>query len=128
MHEHQHMEMRNKNIYVMGGEKPGQLGACGIAPAMGSMAQVCEPELLASAHKVTPKSTGNSSLTQVYNCWSGLPLSVLAGILEGLSWRDGCRAAAASRVFLEAGRSQRVLTFDGVDTESKARACSLNAP
>lgn len=47
-------------------------------------------------------------------------MSVLAGILEGLSWRDGCRAAAASRVFLEAGRSQRVLTFDGVDTESKA--------
>ncbi len=94
---------------------------------MGSMAQVCEPELLDFPRKVTSESMDNSLQTQVYNCWSGLPLSVLAGILEGLSWRDGCRAAAASRVFLEAGRSQRVLTFDGVDTESKARACSLNA-
>ena len=49
-----------------------------------------------------------------------LPLHIWAGVLEGLSWRDGCRAAAASRVFLEAGRSQRVLTFDGVNTEAKA--------
>ena len=56
---------------------------------------------------------------QTYNYWGGLPVSVLAGILEGLGWRDVCRAAAASRVFLEAGRSQRVLSFDGVDTEDK---------
>ena len=60
---------------------------------------------------------------------------MLAGILEGLGWRDVCRAAAASRVFLEAGRSQRVLSFDGVDTEDKVlgalcclrRTCSHHA-
>ena len=63
--------------------------------------------------------TGALVRLQTYNYWGGLPVSVLAGILEGLGWRDVCRAAAASRVFLEAGRSQRVLSFDGVDTEGK---------
>lgn len=65
--------------------------------------------------------TGAWFALQTYNYWGGLPVSVLAGILEGLGWRDVCRAAAASRVFLEAGRSQRVLSFDGVDTEDKVR-------